>query len=69
VICDRCGRPIVPYVEARYTVADSDDGETGRHYTCHEAELAEWEETKRRIPELTDRAHKLLGELRKRGVK
>jgi hypothetical protein len=34
-ICDRCGKEIIPNVDARYTVADSEDGTRGRHWACH----------------------------------
>jgi len=66
MICDRCGREIVPLVEARYTIADSDDGATGRHYSCHQADLDRWEEAKRRVPELSAEVGRLLGEIRRR---
>lgn len=34
-ICDRCGKEIVPNVDARYSPATSDDGTKGRHWSCH----------------------------------
>jgi hypothetical protein len=35
VICDKCGKPIIPGEQPRYALADSDDGKTGRHWECH----------------------------------
>lgn len=55
MICDTCGKVIVPNVQARYTVADSDDGQTGRHYDCHSVRVDKLAADLKRMPELSSK--------------
>lgn len=63
MICTRCNQPIVMHMEARYTIADSDDGEFGEHYKCHEEFVAklktDGDRLAGKIPEIKDTLAKI----------
>lgn len=58
--CTICGKEIVPFVDARYTIADSEDGTTGEHWKCHEGKLREFDESLNRVKEQSSRVIDIL---------
>lgn len=61
-ICETCHKPILSG-QPRYTIRDSDDGKTGRHYECHEEQLAELAAMSAKLPELTSKLQRSLADL------
>lgn len=64
MICDKCGKEIVPNVDPRYAIADSDDGKTGRHYACHEQSVDKLHSAIERLPELDRKFKGAMSDLR-----
>lgn len=64
MICDKCRRRIRTG-EPRYTIADSVDGATGRHWECHERNLREFEEAQERLRDSLRRFDSAIKRLRR----
>lgn len=65
MICTQCKKEIIPLVDARYSVADSDDGTEGEHWECHEAFVKGVKDGFDRIDVLSKEVHGILKNLDK----
>lgn len=61
--CDICGKEIVPFVDARYTLADDEEAGIGRHFHCHEERQNDFRETSKNLGKAMDDVKKALSDL------
>ncbi len=61
--CDRCGKEIVPFVDAVYSLAENEEAGTGRHWHCHEEDHKSFQEASQKVEKAMDSVKKTLSDL------